>query len=181
MIATRQRVYRVLRAPHRDSWLDEPIVRFADAIARVGEPTFRLDDRARVRDEVHLRNERAATTHRASSHVIRRRVALMRLSLRTRGARDCMNGRSYTMPRRSSLTMRRSGRPAYRMRPRGALIRRGVETIVPSRERNSTNAGCESTPRRSERNPHAVYHHPAVDCPHPRAASRHVVVEHSAP
>jgi len=65
--------------------------------------------------------------------------------------------------------------------PRGALTRRGVETIAPSRERNSTNAGCESTPRRSECNPHAVYRHPAVDGPHPRAASRHVVVERSAP
>jgi hypothetical protein len=123
MIATRQKVYRVLRAPHHDAWFDEAIVRFADAIARVGEATFRLADRSRVRDEARLCSERAATTHRASSHVIRRRVALMRLSLRTRGARDCMNGRSYTMLRRSSLTMRRSGQPAYRMRPRGEIIR----------------------------------------------------------
>jgi hypothetical protein len=123
MIAQRQQVYVLLRAPHRDAWLDEAVVRFADAIARVGEAAFRLADRARVRGEAHLRNERAATTHRASSHVIRRRVALLK-AIAPNARRTRLHESTIVRDASAIVTDDEAIRPpAYRTRPRGEIIR----------------------------------------------------------
>jgi hypothetical protein len=95
-------------------------------------------------------------------------------SMQQQGLADCTGPKAARTL--ETLIELRGGRSL----PRGALTRRGVETIASSRERNSTDAGCDSIPRRSQCNPNAVYYHPEADCPHPSGTSRHVVFEQSA-